>query len=117
MINHLAVILAFQLLGEVLTRSLDLIIPGPVLGMVLIVLAFMVFPKIAATIRPTALGLLAYLSLLFVPAGVGVVGHVAALGSDGWAILAALVGSSVLAITTGALVFVGLSKLMGQADD
>lgn len=116
MINHIALILVFQLAGEVIARGLSLPVPGPVLGMVMILALFVLRPAVAEAIRPTALGLLAYLSLLFVPAGVGIVGHVSALGSDGWAILAALFGSTVLAIATGALVFVGLARLMGRDD-
>jgi len=117
MINHLAIILGFQLLGEVIARSFGLVIPGPVLGMVIMLGFFMALPRVAAAMRSTAQGLLSHLSLLFVPAGVGVVGHVAALGTDGWAILAALVGSSVVAITVGAVTFVGLARLTGSNDD
>lgn len=117
MILHVTAILGFQLLGEVLTRGLALPVPGPVMGMVLMLAFFVLRPTAAETMRPTAQGLLAHLSLLFVPAGVGVVGHARALGEDGPAIVAALVLSTALAIAVGALVFVAVARLTGDSDD
>ena len=117
MIGHLSLILGFQLLGEVIARSLGLLMPGPVIGMVLMLLLFIAKPWIATAIRPTAQGLLGHLSLLFVPAGVGVVGNAAALGSDGLAILLALIGSTVAAIAVGAVTFSALARITGHADD
>ena len=114
MIVHLATLLAFQLLGETLSRGLGLIVPGPVIGMVLLLGFFIAFPRVAAAIQPTALGLLSHLSLLFVPAGVGIVGHLDQRGADGVPILLALLISTALAITVGALVFVGLCRLVGK---
>lgn len=114
MIVHLATLLAFQLAGETLSRGLGLIVPGPVIGMVLLLGFFIALPRAAAAIQPTALGLLSHLSLLFVPAGVGIVGHLESLGSDGVPILVALLGSTALAIAVGALVFVGLCRVTGN---
>lgn len=116
MIVHLATLLAFQLAGETLSRGLGLIIPGPVIGMVLLLVFFIVAPRAAVAIQPTAQGLLSHLSLLFVPAGVGIVAHLDKLGEDGLAILLALAGSTALAIAVGALVFVGLARLVGARE-
>lgn len=116
MILHLTTILVFQLIGEALTRSFGLIVPGPVLGMALLLAFFIAAPRAAVAIQPTAQGLLSHLSLLFVPAGVGIVSHLDKMGSDGPAILLALAVSTALAITVGALVFSGLSKLMGTSE-
>jgi holin-like protein len=113
MIVHLATLLAFQLAGETLSRGLGLIVPGPVIGMVLLLAFFIAVPKAAAAIQPTAQGLLSHLSLLFVPAGVGIVAHLDKLGADGVPILLALLVSTALSIAVGALVFVGLARLMG----
>lgn len=116
MIFHITVLLCFQLAGEFISRGLGLLLPGPVLGMVLMLLAFVLFPRLAQEVRETAQGLLSHLSLLFVPAGVGVVGHLDKLGSDGAPILIAIVGSTVLAIVAGVYAFVGVSRLLGQSD-
>lgn len=117
MIPALAIILVFQLVGEITARGLDLPLPGPVLGMVLLVAAFLTSPRLAEFVRPTAQGLLAHLSLLFIPAGVGVVGHLGVLRDAGLAIFVALVVSTILAIAVGALVFAGIARLTeGRAD-
>ncbi|MDO8885158.1 CidA/LrgA family protein, partial [Pseudotabrizicola sp.] len=96
---------------------LSLPLPGPVLGMVLMLAALNASPRFAALIRPTAQGILSHLSLLFVPAGVGVVGHFATLGTQTAAILLAVVGSTILAITAGALTFALVARLTGSRDD
>lgn len=105
MIGHLTLILALQLIGEVIARSLGLIIPGPVIGMALFLILMRVNPSIFAATRNTAMGLLAHLSLLFVPAGVGVVRHISALGNDALKILVVVFVSTLLTITVTALVF------------
>lgn len=117
MILHLLVLLLFQLLGEVLARSLGLLVPGPVLGLVLLLVFFLLVPRVAEAVRPTANGLLAHLSLLFVPAGVGVVAHLDVLGTHGVPLLVALVVSTLVAIAVGALVFVGVARLTGDEGD
>ena len=116
MIPALTLLLGFQLAGEFIARALGLTLPGPVLGMALLVIAMIAVPRLAELVRGPAQGLLAHLSLLFVPAGVGVVGHLESLGSQGGPILLAIVGSTVLAIAVGALVFVGVSRLTGGND-
>ncbi|MGG7645201.1 CidA/LrgA family protein [Rhodovulum sp. YNF3179] len=117
MIRTVTILLGFQLLGEVIARGLGLIVPGPVIGMALLLALLWTRPRLAGSIMPTAQGLLAHLSLLFVPAGVGVVGHAGALGAEGPAIVIALVASTVLAIAVGALVFTGVARLTGDGDD
>lgn len=116
MILNIAIILAAQLVGEVLARLLALPIPGPVIGMALLLLGFMVSKPLADRILPTSQGILAHLSLLFVPAGVGVISHAEVLGASGLALMAALVGSTLLALIAGALTFVGLARLTGSTE-
>lgn len=115
MIIHLATLLAFQLLGEITSRGFDLALPGPVIGMALLFGTCIIWPRLAQIITPTTTALLAHLSLLFVPAGVGVVGHLDKFGSDGLALGVTILGSTIAAITVGALTFVGIRRLMGTA--
>mgnify|MGYP001027973678 FL=1 len=117
MILNLAVILGFQLIGEVIARAANLPVPGPVIGMALLLAAFLIRPALAQRVLPTSQGILQHLSLLFVPAGVGVISHADALGQSGVALMAALVGSTVLALAAGALTFVGLARLTGNRGD
>ncbi|MTE00964.1 CidA/LrgA family protein [Paracoccus sp. YIM 132242] len=116
MIVALSLILAFQLVGEILSRALDLPLPGPVVGLCLLVLACVLRPALACRLRPTAQGLLAHLSLFFVPAGVGVVAHWPVLRQHGAGLALAIMGSTVLAIAAGALAFQAVARWTGSVD-
>lgn len=117
MLHALLVILSCQLAGEAVTRATGLPLPGPVLGLVLLLLLMLALPRIELAVRPVAQGILGHLSLLFVPAGVGVVGHLSTLGDQTAAILAAVFGSTVLAIAAGALTFAAVARITGARDD
>lgn len=116
MLHALAILLLFQLTGEVAARALSLPVPGPVVGMVAMTAALALSARLTALIRPVATGILSHLSLLFVPAGVGVMGHLPAFGGHGWPIAVALVGSTVLAIAVGSLTFALVARATGAAD-
>lgn len=112
MIQNLFLLLAFQLAGEVIARAGGLLVPGPVVGLVLLLACLILSPRLAAHLQSTASGLLAHLSLLFVPAGVGVLGHLDTLAAQGIQLILALVISTLLAITVGALTFVAVARLI-----
>ena len=80
MIHALTLILLCQLSGEALARWLGLPVPGPVLGMGLMLVLLSSSARIAALVVPVGTGILRHIALLFVPAGVGVVGHLDRLG-------------------------------------
>ena len=65
MIEALATLLVYQLIGETLTYGFGLPIPGPVIGMALLLLTLALRPKLLATIKTTSTTLLSHLSLLF----------------------------------------------------
>ena len=116
MIPAILAILPCQLAGEATSRALGLPLPGPVLGMLLMIAGFALIPGLLALVRPVAQSLLANLSLLFVPAGVGIVGHLDRLGGQLLPILTAIVLSTILAIAVGALTFAGVARLTGNAE-
>ncbi len=103
MIAPLATLLAFQLAGEALAYGFKLPIPGPVIGMALLLAALALRPALLDALRPASTALLQHLSLLFVPAGVGVMVHGRRLADEGVAIVVALVLSAVLALAATAL--------------
>ncbi|MFV0409752.1 MAG: CidA/LrgA family protein [Paracoccus sp. (in: a-proteobacteria)] len=117
MIPALTLILSFQLIGEIASRGLHLPLPGPVVGLVLLVLSCAIWPRLVERIRPVAQGLLSHLSLFFVPAGVGVIAHLPVLGQHGIGLALALAVSTVLAIAVGALSFAAVVRLMGARDE
>lgn len=94
MLRGLAVLLVFQLAGEVLAHLLSLPVPGPVVGMVLLLLALELGLPQREGLRAASGGLLAVLSLLFVPAGVGIVQHLPRLAAEWPALAASLVVST-----------------------
>lgn len=102
--------LAYQLAGELIVVALSLPIPGPVLGMVLLVVSLVLFGKVPEGLRQVSNGLLANLALLFVPAGVGLILHFELLKVEWWIILLALMLSSVIAAVLTALVFQRLNR-------
>ena len=117
MIHALLALLLCQLAGEAAARVLSAPLPGPVIGMLLMLALFMLSNRFAEFMRPTSQAILANLSLLFVPAGVGVVGHVSTLGAQAVSLLIAVVASTILAIAAGAGAFVVVARLTGAADE
>ena len=98
------VLLACQLAGEVLSLTFHLPIPGPVIGMVILFCGLAIHGRVPDALSAVTGELLSNLSLLFVPAGVGVMLH-AQLLADNWLPLsAALLLSTVIVLAvTGAL--------------
>ena len=110
MINALTLLLLFQLLGEVIARALALPVPGPVIGMALLFAALVIRGGVGEELRQTANTLLQHLSLLFVPAGTGIVIYGERLSAEWLPLVVALVGSTVLAIAVTALVLQALTR-------
>lgn len=103
-------ILLFQSLGELVSKLILPTLPGPVIGLVLLVLWLVIRKGVNAELAMVADGFSQYLGLLFVPAAVGVVLFLPQLKANALAIIAALIGSVVLTIASSALVARLLSK-------
>lgn len=114
-LQGITVLLIYQLVGEVSARLLHLPIPGPVIGMVLLFVTLLVRDALAESLEPAATGLLSHLSLLFIPAGVGVMVHVGRIGEQWLAISAALLLSTVLTLVVTALLMQWLKCWLGKA--
>ena len=98
MLAALTVLLVCQLVGESLVVAFRLPVPGPVLGMALLFVALGLRGRVSDDLRDTANGLLRHLSLLFVPAGVGVMVYLPLLMRDWPSILAAVVVGTAVGI-------------------
>lgn len=121
MIAGLIVILLCQLIGEAVARGLAIPVPGPVIGMALLFVILIVRDRLkdrlpsdmqGDELEKTGQGLLAHLSLLFIPAGVGVVQNLGVFSQYGLALGAAIVVSSVLALVVTAFTFLFVARLM-----
>lgn len=104
MIFGLVQILLFQSLGELVSKFALPTLPGPVIGLVLLICWLVLRKGINAELAMVADGFSQYLGLLFVPAAVGVVLFLPQLQENALAIISALVGSVILTIATAALV-------------
>lgn len=116
MLPTLGFLLAFQLAGEVTVRGLGLVVPGPVLGLALLVLCLSARPELSEKLRPTTSVILANLSFLFVPAGVGVIGNLEVLSDDWLALLVILVLSTLLAMLAAVGTFLGARRLTERSE-
>lgn len=103
-LNGMATLLFFQLLGEVIVMMLGLSIPGPVVGMIFLFITLLILGKVPEFLSFTSGHLLAHLSLLFVPAGVGVVIHLKRIGSEWFPIVTTLFVSTLVSMAVTALV-------------
>ena len=102
-LRGLAWLLLLQAAGEALTHALSLPFPGPVVGMLLLLPALQWAP-VREPVNAAAELLLAHLSLLFVPVGVGVITHLALVSQYGWQLLLVIVLSTWAGMAVTALV-------------
>lgn len=113
MLFGLFVLLLSQLGGEIIARGLGLPIPGPVIGIVLLLIGLALHARLTnpqnadkeTAVGRASDGLLRNLGLVFVPAGVGVSQNYQLILNNGVAVLAALIGSTVLTLIVTMAVF------------
>jgi holin-like protein len=112
MIQGLVQLFIFQALGELLSRFALPFIPGPVLGLVLLLVFLTLRGHVPAAMDLVGSSILQHLGLLFIPASVGVVLYLPVLRANAWAISAALLVSVVATVAVTALVL----KLLTSKD-
>lgn len=110
MLPSLTILLLCQLAGEVLARLFKLPIPGPVIGMMLLFTGLVIRRGIPENLEKTGTTLLSHLSLLFIPAGVGVTVHLKLLADEWLPIAVALVVSTVVTLAVTGLVMQALAR-------
>jgi holin-like protein len=124
MIASFGLILICQLIGEVIARGLQVAVPGPVIGLALLLLLLLLrdrFPLLSRGplrdegVEQASRGLLANLSLMFVPAGVGVVQKLDLLAEHGITIITVLAISVVLTLLATVATFLVTSRVMTRA--
>lgn len=117
MLLSIALFLLLQLLGEALSYALDLPIPGPVLGMLFLLIALFISDTLIEKVRVTASVLLAHLALLFVPAGVGIIRHIDRIQTEWIAIVFILIVGTAITMIVTAFAVQWSAKLLGVNDD
>ncbi|WP_418060465.1 CidA/LrgA family protein [Pimelobacter simplex] len=118
MIAGLTWLLAFQVLGEAIVRVLDITVPGPVVGMLLLFVFLRVrrYGDDGSIVRAGS-ALLRHLQLFFVPAGVGIVVYLGMLRDHALPIAASLLGSWLIGLAVVGWTAVGLERLLGKPRD
>ena len=121
MIASLSLILLCQLAGEAFVRGIGLPMPGPVIGLMLLLLLLLMRDRFAVLARgplqdngveSASRGLLDNLSLLFVPAGVGVVQKLDLIVHHGVAFLGVLMISVLITLLVTVATFLLASRLL-----
>ncbi len=95
MVRGLAILLTCQLMGELLKLVIGWSIPGPVAGLVLLLVALELGWLQRSDVEAVADALLRNLGLLFVPVGVGLMQY-GQLLKQNWATIAAAIALSTL---------------------
>lgn len=107
MLIAVLVLLGCQAAGELFVAVTGIPVPGPVVGMVLLFFGLVVHGRIPDPLERLTHGLLSHLSLLFVPAGVGIIASFDVIGP-------ALVPIAI-AVTLGTLVTLVVTGRLAQA--
>jgi len=124
MLKSIFIIFLFQLIGESVQKYFELTIPGPVIGLILLLMSFILLKnnknlfvnKVKNEISSTAIHISNYLSLLFVPIGVGVVMHLSYLEKNYIEVLGVIFFSTILTIGFTALVMEAINNRFKKND-
>jgi holin-like protein len=110
MLGFFTLLLVCQLVGEAIVAATGIPVPGPVVGMAILFAGLLIRGGIPEGLAATADTLLSHLSLLFVPAGVGVMVHARLIGTEILPITVSLVVSTLLTIAVTALLMRWLNR-------
>lgn len=98
MLKGILTLLFFQFIGECITKLFELLVPGPVIGMVLL-LVFLIIKKSSFSSLDNAVFIhLRYLPLLFIPAAMGIITQIDIISKEFWAITISLVLGTIIAL-------------------
>jgi len=115
-LNGITILLIYQLVGEITVLYLKLPVPGPVMGMVLLFVTLLVRKRTPESLDSASATLLSHLSLLFVPAGVGMMVHFERIGNEWLSISLAIILSTVVTLVLTALIMQGCQRLLIRAE-
>ena len=124
MLNSIFVILFFQLVGEFIQKFIELSVPGPVIGLFLLLIILLMSKKnyykipinFQINLINSAENLLNYLPLLFIPVGVGVVMHLSLLEDNLVPVMLVIIIGTLLTLAVTAFVMDKLLKEVNKDD-
>ncbi|NOX08354.1 MAG: CidA/LrgA family protein [Gammaproteobacteria bacterium] len=110
LINGITILLIYQLVGEVSVMLLQIPVPGPVLGMTMLFLTLLLRGQSDESLDSVSTSLLSHLSLLFVPAGVGMMVHFDRIINEWMAISLTLLLSTIITMMASAMIMLFLKQ-------
>lgn len=113
-LNGLTLLLIYQLVGEISVHLLKIPVPGPVLGMLMLFMTLLLRGRSSDSLDSASSALLSHLSLLFVPAGVGIMVHFDRITDEWLPIGVALLLSTILTMLMTAGVMLGSTYLFSR---
>ena len=113
MVQAFAVLLLFQLVGEVAVQALALPVPGPLIGMLLLFAALLVRGGLSEALRDTANVLLRNLMLLFIPAVTGVMMYFDRIAREWLPFIAACILGAAVTLIVTAMTLRWMLRVMG----
>ena len=117
LLRGLTWLVLFQLIGTAINHLLIPVLPGPIIGL-LLMLGYLVWRgEVAEPLSLAASSLLRYLPLLLVPPAVGVMVYAKDIAADFWAIVGALVLSLVIAMGFVGVLMQKLVKRQAQQEE
>lgn len=99
-----SLLVLFQLLGEITVIWFELPVSGPVVGILLLLTTLIIRGKVDKSLQQSSSTLLGHLSLMFVPAGVGLMVHYQLLAKEWLAISGTLILGTLIMLATTALI-------------
>ena len=115
-LNGITLLLVYQLVGEITVRLMNVPIPGPVLGMVMLFLTLMIRGRAPASVDQASSALLSHLSLLFGPAGVGMMAHFGRIADEWLPITLSLLLSTIVTMVATAFIMQLTSRWFAGAE-
>ena len=113
-LNGITILLAYQLLGEISVLTFEMPIPGPVLGMLLLFITLLIRRRGSSSLDDASTALLSHLSLLFVPAGVGMMVHFERIFVERLPISITLIASTLITMAATALIMHGCVRILAM---
>jgi len=113
-LNGITTLLVYELAGEITTVWLDLPVPGPVMGAIFLFLTLLARNGVPESLDIASSALLGHFSLLFVPAGVGLIRHFDRVADEWIPISLTLVLSTTITMVFTAAIASALNRLFSK---
>lgn len=110
MIEGMMVLLLFQLLGEAVAHLAHWPVPGPILGLLLLLAWSAIGRKLGTSGEMVARGLMANLGLMFVPVAAGILFQLRSLGGAAWHVVWIVVVTTAVTLVATAATFSVLAR-------